>query len=197
MQENYKVYVITNKSNGKQYVGQTKHTLKRRMQWHIRDAKNGQKRILSQAIREYGADNFKIQVIEEHLSPNFVDERERYWIKKLNTLKPFGYNMNTGGKKGYDTIYYSYQKSWYGNVIMCDKNTMAQLLTFSNSMEAERYLKAHGKTKANHWAITKCCFGRSKSAYGYKWKFENYHGKQAKYNYKAGDSEKTLCHALV
>ena len=84
MQENYKVYVITNKSNGKQYVGQTKHTLKRRMQWHIRDAKNGQKRILSQAIREYGVDNFKIQVIEEHLSPNYVDECERYWI-----MKPF------------------------------------------------------------------------------------------------------------
>lgn len=184
MQENYKVYVITNKSNGKQYVGQTKHTLKRRMQWHIKDAKKGVKKFLSDAIREYGVENFDIQIIEENISPSYIDECERFWIKKLNTLEPFGYNTNTGGRKGYAILCNSYKKSWYGNVIMYDKNTMEHLLVFSNTMEAERYLKAHGKIKANHWAITKCCFGRNKTAYGYKWIFENYQGEQVKYNYK-------------
>lgn len=175
MQETRRIYVITNKLSGKAYVGQTKHSVKRRVQWHIRDAKRGRNTLIAKAIRDYGIDNFEIKTLEDGILSDYIDECERYWIEKLNTRMPFGYNMDAGGKSGnYGNKHHGYGKSRHGEVIMYDKNTMKKIFTFSGVMDAERYLQAHGKIKANHWAITKCCFGRSKSAYGYKWKFENY-----------------------
>lgn len=48
-------------------------------------------------MNKYGVDNFIFEIIEE--VPNkILNEREVYWIKKLNSIIPNGYNMTTGGE---------------------------------------------------------------------------------------------------
>lgn len=86
------IYVITNIITGMQYVGQSSNAQKRFLAH--KQAKDGT--VFHQAIRNYGPENFFIEVLEEQIE-NF-NEREKYWIKKLNTLYPTGYNMTKGGE---------------------------------------------------------------------------------------------------
>lgn len=48
------------------------------------------------AISKYGADNFKFRVIEE-CNDNNVNERETFWIEKLDAYGKNGYNITLGG----------------------------------------------------------------------------------------------------
>jgi len=48
------------------------------------------------AICKYGADNFKFRVLEECSDDN-VNERETFWINKLDTCGKNGYNITLGG----------------------------------------------------------------------------------------------------
>lgn len=87
------IYKITNKLNGKIYVGQSVHLL-RRWTEHKRKYKNLKSRKqLYQAMREDGIENFIFEIIEE-CPKELLNERELYWIKRLNTLEN-GYNMST------------------------------------------------------------------------------------------------------
>lgn len=89
------IYKITNRLNGKIYIGQTTNPT-RRFQEH-RACGYGQEteKILYKAFSKYGIGNFSFEVIEETEDYN---EREKYWIKYYNCLVPNGYNMNEGGK---------------------------------------------------------------------------------------------------
>lgn len=71
--------------------------LKKRWQEHCKDSKRRkiEKRPLYSAMRKYGIENFKIEEIEE-CSDVIVNEREIYWIEKLQTFKN-GYNATIGG----------------------------------------------------------------------------------------------------
>lgn len=93
------IYVITNKVNCKQYVGKTSFSIEKRFQEHIYDSKKGQEytknRPLYNAFNKYGIENFTIEMLEE-VEDNHVDDRERYWIAKLNTYNN-GYNATLGG----------------------------------------------------------------------------------------------------
>ena len=91
-----KIYLITNQINGKQYVGQTSFSLQQRFKTHYYDAlkETAKHRPLYSAIRKYGIDNFTISLIEE---TDFPNEREQYWIKKLQTYET-GYNATLGGE---------------------------------------------------------------------------------------------------
>lgn len=95
------IYKITNLINGKIYVGQSIDITDRWKQ-HIYKAFNHNERAfdspIHQAFRKYGKDNFRFEVLEE-CSANELDNRERYWIKKLNSLSPNGYNISPGGQK--------------------------------------------------------------------------------------------------
>lgn len=90
------VYLVTNKVNGKQYVGQTIHSLSRRWSWHCHYSSGCL--ALHSAIEKYGPDNFEIRVIDEAKDRDELDEKETMWIERLNTLAPNGYNLKTGGK---------------------------------------------------------------------------------------------------
>lgn len=46
------------------------------------------------AINKYGKDNFKLEIIE--WTDNY-NEREKFWIRELNTKSPNGYNITDGG----------------------------------------------------------------------------------------------------
>ncbi len=87
------IYLITNKVNGMQYVGQTIHKLKHRIEHHKRYNKS----YLGNAIKSYGWENFEVAILEECNSPEELDEREIFWIKKLNCKIPNGYNLTDGG----------------------------------------------------------------------------------------------------
>jgi group I intron endonuclease len=79
------VYQITNKADGKKYVGATVNFSARRCQ-HLSDLKRGrhENKNLQKAWNEYGQDSFIFSVLEE-CDKNSLLERERYHIQ---TLKP-------------------------------------------------------------------------------------------------------------
>jgi group I intron endonuclease len=89
------IYKITSPSN-KPYVGQTRRIPEKRWKEHCQESLSGKTHALSNAIRKYGAENMKFEVIEE-CPDDMLNEREHYWIEKLNSLRPNGYNLRSGG----------------------------------------------------------------------------------------------------
>jgi group I intron endonuclease len=89
------IYCITNTSNGTKYVGQTKNELNKRWKEHLYEATKYNTRPLYRAIIKYGNDSFRIKILEE-CSIEKLNERETYWIEKLNTFNN-GYNATSGG----------------------------------------------------------------------------------------------------
>jgi group I intron endonuclease len=92
-----RIYKITNKLNGKQYVGQTKTTLYKRFASHVCAANRGSTAIIHSAIRKYGKDAFEVELLQECQSFDELDQAERRWIAELNTIAPNGYNVEAGG----------------------------------------------------------------------------------------------------
>lgn len=97
-----KIYKITNRINGKIYVGQTVKTLEERFQKHCWGTTNKDKYHLNmaikKAIRKYGKENFTIELIEE-VETDRLDEREVYWISFYDSYNK-GYNCTLGGQNG-------------------------------------------------------------------------------------------------
>src|SRR5208282_2853188 len=50
--------------------------------------------------RKYDAQSFDLQVVDHATSLGELNEKEIYWIKKLGSLVPVGYNISMGGDKG-------------------------------------------------------------------------------------------------
>lgn len=74
------IYVITNKINGKQYVGQTSNTIQQRFKEHLYTAKRNEQTRQSpiyRAMRKYGIENFIIKELEK-CSAEEADEKEIY-----------------------------------------------------------------------------------------------------------------------
>lgn len=90
------IYKVTNKVNGKIYIGQTIRTLEQRKWQHLDAAKNGCKTHFYNAIRKYGEENFVFEIIDEASSLQELNELERYYIAKFNCIEN-GYNMVDGG----------------------------------------------------------------------------------------------------
>jgi len=95
------VYTITNKENGKQYVGQTTWVLRKRWNAHVAYANRKDKPpyLLCQAIRKYGRQAFVVEQVDQASSLEELNNKEVEWILKLNTFGfDSGYNMTEGGK---------------------------------------------------------------------------------------------------
>jgi group I intron endonuclease len=81
------IYIIKNNINNKMYVGQTTRNVKLRFKEH-KCAKN---RLLNDEIKKFGKDNFFIFFTLE-IENDKLNEEELNYIKKYNTLFPYGYN---------------------------------------------------------------------------------------------------------
>lgn len=97
------VYLITNRVNGKGYVGITTRTLEERMHEHrvaSHDATNGM--LIAIAIKKYGWDAFEVSVIEECETEEELLIAEVRHISALRTyvhdLNSHGYNLTRGGE---------------------------------------------------------------------------------------------------
>ena len=93
------IYVITNLINQKQYVGKTSYSIEKRWKEHCYDSKKNdvnKHRPLYNAIQKYGVENFSISLLEDNIQDNEINEREKFWISKLNTYYQ-GYNATLGG----------------------------------------------------------------------------------------------------
>ena len=88
------IYKTINKINNKIYIGKDS---KDKLDYY------GSGLILKRAIKKYGMENFEKEILQECTSQEELNEAEKYWIKKENSLIPNGYNIAFGGAGG-DTI---------------------------------------------------------------------------------------------
>lgn len=101
---NGKIYMRISPT-GSRYVGQTVKAEETRWKQHVNFAYNKKLGLydlpLSRAIRKYGADNFRVEILESGIdTKEKLDERERYWIKEKHSLvneRKGGLNVTIGG----------------------------------------------------------------------------------------------------
>jgi group I intron endonuclease len=92
------IYKVTNKKNGKLYIGQTTQRLGERWWQHChRSPSQKDRSCLYSAIKKYGEEAFTIEEIDTATSLDELNIKEATYIKALNTLSPNGYNLHLGG----------------------------------------------------------------------------------------------------
>jgi hypothetical protein len=96
------IYLITNKINQQKYVGQS-IDIQTRFKQHFNRSLNKNSveynKVLYQAFREFGIDNFLFEILEECKIED-LDAREIYYISFYDCIYPKGYNRTIGGSGG-------------------------------------------------------------------------------------------------
>ncbi len=91
------IYLVTNKINGKQYVGMTVLTLEQRRKEHYKKSKlSERKQALYNAFNKYGIENFQWEELCSTWNRDYLIELEIMFIKEYGTQNK-GYNMTVGG----------------------------------------------------------------------------------------------------
>lgn len=88
------IYKITNRINGKSYIGQS-NNCNRRFQQHIRG--DHCISLIHLAIKKYGIQNFDLTILEHEIED--YNEKEQFWIEYYKTNnRNYGYNILAGGE---------------------------------------------------------------------------------------------------
>ena len=91
------IYLAINKINGKCYVGQTIHTLKKRKAEHYYEVKSHrEKSYFHNALRKYAKDDFTWEIIHECDNKEDLNKWEVYYIGYHDSIEG-GYNLLIGG----------------------------------------------------------------------------------------------------
>jgi group I intron endonuclease len=93
------IYKITNLINLKLYIGQTKFSAEERWKQHIQYHSHEKfwHYPLYCAMRKYGLQGFKIEILDRADSKAILDKLEIMYIAQLRTQLPHGYNVTPGG----------------------------------------------------------------------------------------------------
>lgn len=87
------IYIVENKISKKFYIGKTiNFNQRKKAHKNLR----GGARLLNNAIKKYGLKNFIWKKLEK-CKIKLIDNKEKYYIKKYNTMYPNGYNLTSGG----------------------------------------------------------------------------------------------------
>jgi group I intron endonuclease len=87
------IYKITNKFNGKIYIG-------KRARKKFEEGYWGSGTLITKAINKYGKDNFTREVLEWCETKELLCSREQFYIIEYNCRVPNGYNIAPGGEGG-------------------------------------------------------------------------------------------------
>lgn len=90
------IYKVTNRIDGKIYIGQRKATSEE----FLESDYYGSGKYVQLALAKHGRSNFSREVIDEAQSKEDLDQKERYWISFYKSRYPGGYNIAEGGWGG-------------------------------------------------------------------------------------------------
>lgn len=91
------IYQVTNRLNGKRYIGFTSRSMEERWSEHLYDAKRGRRCYLHQAIRKHGPGVFHLEILETGINRLYgLGIVETFWICSENPE----YNLSLGGEGG-------------------------------------------------------------------------------------------------
>ena len=178
------IYKISNNQNDKLYIGQTSGTPEKRFTRHISDAMNN---ILdthfARAIRKYGPESFRIEVIDTATTQEELNYKEHYWANYYDSIKN-GYNevdpiYRSGGNtyqsktpEELQAISDKIRASKLGGLnpqakkIKCKNVNTDEELHFNSLSEAQAYFG-----ESNHNFITRRCRGEIKCLFRKEWMF--------------------------
>ena len=97
------IYMITNKSNNKKYIGRTCNNINTRLKQHFSDSKYIKNNCpLHEDMKKYDKNQFEISIIFEFEANNYFDADtiELEMIEKYNTFYPKGYNKRRVKRNG-------------------------------------------------------------------------------------------------
>src|SRR5208282_2656486 len=101
MNKTWIVYLVHNMVNGKIYVGFTEMSFCGRWSLHCDAAYSGQPYLLPRAIRKYGPENFRYEILATVKTKKEATTLETLWILTLRSYdSKIGYNMTYGGEGG-------------------------------------------------------------------------------------------------
>lgn len=176
------VYLVTNKINGKIYIGQSVD-IERRWNQHRYGKGNI---ILANAIKKYGIDNFSFEILEQIECINLTKEQitdrltiiEQEWFDKTKPfLRDTGYNIQTTSKPNLTPS----RDKYFGEKISrikidnnhCGKKVKqydlkGQLIKeWKSAADVERSLGFNAEN------ISSSCLRKSKTSNGFVWRFDN------------------------
>lgn len=153
------IYKITNKLNGKVYIGKTsRQSAERRWARHVYLASQGRQSFLYKAIRKYGLKSFTVTTLHSRIqTEKRLNTLERRYIKRFkSTDENHGYNLTEGGD---GTSGYKHSTSACRRISKANKgnqnaldNKLSQITR--KRMSAARMGNQNGKGNKGH----KCSF---------------------------------------
>ena len=170
------VYLVTNKINGKIYVGSAKNFYVRFKSYHsIHRTKKG-RRLVEVAMQKWGIENFTFSILEEVSDITQLIVREQHYI---DTLKPFdtvGYNIcptagSSLGRKLSDATRLKIAASHKGK----GGRAVVQIDPRSNKVVAEYHSVSSAAMKigVGNTAISRVCRGKRLISGGYIWAYKD------------------------
>lgn len=93
------IYKATNLINSKVYIGASKYDdLSIRKKGHFRGAfKKNSQNYFHRALRKYGKENFKWEIIDTSNDHDELMKKEKFWVNEYNAFGDKGYNSCEGG----------------------------------------------------------------------------------------------------
>jgi group I intron endonuclease len=156
------IYQVTNKVNGKKYIGRTTYKrLRQRESTHWWYANNRRyNHPFPNALIKYGRDSFDWTVLEE-CSKEDQGIREIYWIDKI---KP-EYNATLGGDGGSYGVPCSEEKKR-----ILSKAVAKSVINIDTEEVFDSLQEAADFANVSVSMISMACSGKKKSAGGYRWR---------------------------
>ena len=178
------IYKITNKINGKVYIGQTIQNGGFNRRYRNNLEKNTHNEHLKNSIKKYGIDNFTICTeFDIAFSKDELDIKEDIWINFYNsTNTKYGYNNKTGGSKGRpsEEANKKNSESHKGKHVNDEtkmkiresmKNKCKTVICIDTNEIFDSVTEAGRLYRIDKRSISSCCLGKQLTAGGKKWSY--------------------------